>query len=54
MTSRAGHRLRWPRVKGSQFAKAQTAMLAAMDGRVSIEEARACFGLALKEAQLTR
>lgn len=54
MASRTGHDVRWPKVKGSQFAKAQTAMLAAMDGRVSIEDARACFGLALKEAQLTQ
>jgi hypothetical protein len=29
-------------------------MLAAMDGRVAIEEAKACFHLALKEAHLTR
>lgn len=53
MTSRTGGKVRWPAVKGLQFAKAQTAMLAAMDDRGSIEDARACFSLALKEAQLT-
>uniref|UniRef100_UPI0031018753 DUF982 domain-containing protein n=1 Tax=Neorhizobium sp. EC2-8 TaxID=3129230 RepID=UPI0031018753 len=54
MTSRSGQNVRWPAVKGSQFAKAQLAMLAAMDDRLSIEDARACFGLALKEAQLAQ
>lgn len=54
MSSRRPHRARWPRVKGPQFAKAQMMMLAAMDGRVAIEEAKACFHLALKEAHLTR
>ncbi|CAN7706021.1 DUF982 domain-containing protein [Neorhizobium tomejilense] len=53
MNSRDGQNVCWPVVKGSQFAKAQLAMLAAMDGRLSIEDARACFGLALKEAQIT-
>ncbi|WP_105440457.1 DUF982 domain-containing protein [Neorhizobium sp. T25_13] len=53
MASRTNQNVRWPAVKGLQFAKAQTAVLAAMDGRGSIEDARACFSLALKEAQLT-
>ncbi|MDO1584401.1 DUF982 domain-containing protein [Rhizobium oryzicola] len=43
---------RWPRIKGPRFVQAHHTCLAAHDGRVAPEEARACFEEALHEAQI--
>ncbi|MGK9051479.1 DUF982 domain-containing protein [Xaviernesmea oryzae] len=43
---------RWPHVKGAKFALAHMAILAALDGRQTSQEARASFDRAVKEACL--
>ncbi|MGR9170629.1 MULTISPECIES: DUF982 domain-containing protein [Rhizobium] len=42
----------WPHVKGAKFALAHMAILAALDGRQTPQEARASFDRAVKEACL--
>ena len=43
---------RWPNQKDLNFANAETAIRAALDGRVTVDEARVRFEAALKSAQL--
>lgn len=43
---------RWPDRKDMEFAEAEAAIRAALDGRVTVDEARVKFEAALKSAQL--
>ena len=43
---------KWPHRKDIKFAEAEAAIRAALDGRVTIDEARVKFEAALKTAQL--
>jgi len=43
---------RWPNAKSLRFAEAQLAILAALDGRHSLEEARVRFVAAIRDAKL--
>ncbi|MBP1842240.1 hypothetical protein J2046_000484 [Rhizobium petrolearium] len=44
----------WPHVKGAQFALAHMAILAALDGRQTPQEARVSFDGAVREACLNK
>ncbi|EUB98089.1 protein of unknown function DUF982 [Rhizobium sp. CF080] len=46
-------RSKWPHTKDAEFAGAYDAILAALDGRVSPDEARVKFESALKSARLS-
>lgn len=43
---------RWPNAKSLRFAEAHLAILAALDGRHSAEEARLRFVVAIRDAKL--
>lgn len=43
---------RWPQLKTKTFCIAHSACLAALDGRTTSDEARACFEEAVQEASL--
>ena len=44
-------RSKWPHMKDAEFASARDAILAALDGRVTPDEARIKFEAALKSAR---
>lgn len=44
---------RWPHKKDGEYASAKDAIIAALDGRVTPDEARIKFEAALKTAQLS-